>query len=323
MKKTTWLLCGLFLFCCTINQAFSQKFIDGYYNYRWQGTPSREDASFQSHAINTDSGWYRIDYFLSSPKSSYQMIGLYQDKENKVGNGTFRWYYPNGRLKQFGKYVLGKKEGTWLSWYANGAPRDSANYIHGLRSGISMSWYKDGNSMDSVNMNEDGFGTFVSWFDNGFPASAGRYQHFLKSGKWVYYHRNGKPSALEVYDADSLKTAMYFDENGAKQDSALQDASPMFKGGRKAWNNYLGNNLHFPPNLDIVNSDHVVVVVDATIDEDGHVVDAIISVPFHPAFEKEALRCLSTAPAWIPAISHNRKVQGTYSLAVEFGQGYQ
>ena len=54
------------------SKTFSQKFIDAYYKYNWEGTPIADDASFFSHAVNTDSGWYRQDFFCNQEKEIYK-----------------------------------------------------------------------------------------------------------------------------------------------------------------------------------------------------------------------------------------------------------
>lgn len=324
MKPST-LIAAIFL--CNYfftNPVEGQKFIDTYYTYNWRETPTKDDASFFSHALNTDSGWYRIDYLLTSGKSSYQMIGLYEDKENKIRNGTFGWYYPNGRIKELGKYKHGKKDGLWLHWYSNGLLKDSMNFLNGNYAGISMSWFPNGNSKDSLNLNEKGYGTYVAWFSDGTPSEAGRYKEFKKSGKWVFYHSNGKISSIETYLEDSLKAFQYYDENGlAQDDTTTHDSGAVFKGGKKGWNNYATSYLHYPSHIDLINGDHIVVVVETTIDEQGNAIDSEIAVPFYPAFDKEALRFVSQSPKWIPAIEHNRKVRDTFTISIQFGQSFE
>ncbi len=320
-KKIRWAIYIFGLMFMAPN-CLGQKFIDTYYRHNWLEVTGADDASFFSHSVPTDSGWYRKDYFIH-PKGSLQMIGLYEDKEMKIQNGTFRWYYANGKLKSFGKYIHGQKDGMWLDWYSDGTLKDSLTYVLNKRLGIALSWYKNGYPQDSMNINTEGFGIYAAWFDNGAPSEIGRYKDFKKNGKWVYYHKNGQMSSIESYDNDTLKIFQYFDENGLQTtETTTKNTEALFPKGNKGWNNYLGNNLHYPANVTIMHSDHIVVVVEMTIDENGNVTNAEVIVPVHSSFDNEALRAIGQSPKWIPAISHNRRVSQTTSFAVQFGQGF-
>ncbi|MEO6546688.1 MAG: hypothetical protein ABIN94_01765 [Ferruginibacter sp.] len=68
------------------------------------------------------------------------------------------------------------------------------------------------------------------------------------------------------------------------------------------------------------NSDAVVVVVSATIDENGKITDAFVSSPFHPAFDDIALKKTKKAPNWLPAINHHRR-KSFVSQPLTFQQG--
>ena len=304
-------------------QIRAQKFIESYYKYNWQETTGKDEASFYAYAEQTDSGWYRKDYFLCSKSSKIQMVGLYEDKENKMKNGVFRWYYPNGNLKTFGKYIHNQKEGLWINWYSDGTVEDSAVYKNGHYSGIAKSWYKNGYLQDSLNMSDAGNGVYVAWFDNGMPSEAGKYANYKKQGRWVYYHRTGKISSVELYRNDSLQNFQLFAEDGTPQDdSIVPSAVASFPKGRKGWNNYVQSSLHYPTNLYVLNGDHVTVVTEAVINENGEIEDAEVTVPYYDVFDKEALRVIKTSPKWIPAVEHNRKVKYHFTFAVEFGQRF-
>ena len=318
--KTNILTCVLLI---TLSAVYGQSFIDTYYDYHWKETPGFEEASYFSHAVKTDSGWFRWDYFVNSGRNKIQMSGLYEDKENKIRNGIFRWYYFTGELKTFGKYVHGKKEGLWLEWYNNGRLKDSLHFSNGNYSGISMSWFKNGYVKDSLNIDENGNGTYVEWFDNGNPSEAGRYRSGKKQGRWTYYHKNGQVSSNELYNQDTLKQFQLFDENGIPQDdSAIIQKDVEFPNGEKALHNFIHNNLVFPGGYSIQNSDHIVIGTLATIGEDGKVEDVEITLPFHPAFDKEAIRIFTISPLWIPAMNHNRKVKSSFPFVVTFTQGW-
>jgi TonB family protein len=162
----------------------------------------------------------------------------------------------------------------------------------------------------------------VSWFDNGNPSSAGRFGPRMKqTGKWQYFHRNGNLSASEVYNNGQLVSRTYFSEDGqALSDTANKDREAEFKGGNKAWQNYLVKHLYFPAQWQFPEGTQAIVFVSWTVDEEGTIQDAEITGSLHPDFDKIALETIKKSPKWIPAIDHNRKVKGYRVQPVTFAQ---
>ncbi len=288
-----------------------------YYNSNWEPS-STEDARFVSLVDKTDSGWVRRDFYLSTKKS--QMKGLYKDSALKIKNGWFRYFYANQVLSSQGNFVNGKKDGLWLSYYYSGIMKDSIYYKMGLPKS-TRGWHSNGNPSDSSAINEDGTGTYMAWFDNGQPFSLGRAYKGKKEGKWQYYHKNGNLAAVEEYEMDNVSYRAYYDENGVQLADTTNKARPAaFKGGEKKWKSFLTANLEFPTGVTLKNTEKITVVIDATIDEEGNISDAFVSVPVHPKFDEEALRVLNKSPKWIPAIAYNRYVKFYIRQSITFGQ---
>ena len=317
MHKLIFLL--IFL---NFQNSYSQKFIENFYNENMEGVVSSDQARFYSISNSTDSGWYTKTYLLTLKK--LQMLGLFENKENTIKNGYFYWFYLNGEIKTICKYIHNQKEGVWLQFYSDGSLQDSFNYKNGNFSGISLSWYRDGSAKDSLNISENGNGVYVSWFDNGHPSASGRYISFTnQNGLWKYYHKNGNPSSIELYDNGILKDKKYFDENGNPIDTSVSDEGAKFPGGEKGWSKYISHQLYFPPNYEFKNSFITSIVITAIVNEDGRVINAEVTVPLHPEFDKIALNAVKNSPQWIPAISHNRKVYYNLRQTVTFLQsGY-
>lgn len=308
----------IFLFLLiTANYNFAQK-IEKYYDYNWKETVP-EKARFFSLLEKTDSGWHCRDYFIH--ERSLQMDGFYEDADEKIKNGNFHFFHPNGNLMQTGKYVHGKKEGVWLSYHQNGMMSDSAYYSAGNPVGVKLGWYNNGYPSDSSFWNSDGTGIEIRWFDDGTPSSAGRFTEWKNpNGKWQFFHRNGKLSSLETYNNGLLLKKEYYDENGNPADTNNIDRSAVFPGGISAWSKYLGKHLYFPDQYKFVNGDEAVVVVSAAIDEKGMITDVEVTTPFHKDFDRIALDVVKKSPKWIPAVQHNRHVKYRFRQAVTFHQ---
>ncbi len=309
----------LFLIYSCLPLILSAQHYEHYYDFRWQPCESVE-ARFYSELNKKDSLWERKDYFIH--ERSLQMQGSYTDTSCKVPEGRFEYYYANKHLQSVGSYKNGKKDGLWLDFYPNDMMKDSIVYINGNKSGTTMAWHSDGYVMDSAIWNADGSGVEVSWFDNGNPADAGRFSAgYALNGKWQYFHKNGKLSASELYKNGTLTDKQYFDENGGVVlDTTNRDKAAEFPGGNKAWQKYLVKNVYFPTQYKFENADKAVVVVTATIDEDGNVTQVEVSTPLYPAFDDIALKAVKNSPKWQPAVQHNRKVKYMFQQAIYFSQ---
>lgn len=311
----------LFILMSAGFSASAQK-IEKYFNYLWKQCDPNV-SRFYALIEKTDSGWRRRDYFIH--ERTLQMIGLYEDSACKIPNGTFYFFHGNGNLESEGINVHGKKEGLWLSYHSNGMIHDSTFYVNGNPSGASYAWHENGYLSDSSIFNEDGSGVQVAWFDNGAVAQAGRFSAGRKmNGKWQFFHNNLQLSALETYQDGVLLSKKYFNEDGIEiADTTNKDRSAEFKGGEKGWQHYLEKHLYFPDQYKFTNGDSAVVVVTATIDENGKVTNAFVSTPFYPAFDKIALGAVNKSPLWTPAIFHNRRVKYSFRQAVSFVQQTQ
>jgi TonB family protein len=306
------------LFLCIIASVHTQAQITQYYDWQWKPCDVSL-ARFFSVIKKTDSGWLRNDYFLDTQK--LQMAGLYQDADTKKQNGWFRYFHPNENLSSAGRFVNGKKEGLWLSHHYNGMMLDSSFYEAGNLRGTKISWYNNEYMADSADYTNDGKAVYVSWFDDGTPSSSGRLSNGKKEGTWQYFHKNGNNAALEKYRQDELLSRIYYDENGTPlADTSNKDRDAEFKGGQKKWREFLLNNLQFPADVKLVNTDVITVVVNAQVDEDGKISDVYVSIPFNPKFDNEAIRVMKRSPKWQPSIRQNRRVKLYIRQPISFRQ---
>ena len=307
----------LFLFSLLAFQSYSQT--EKYFDYRWQPC-NPEEARFYAIINKTDSGYVRKDYFIH--ERSLQMSGKYKDADCTIQDGSFFYFHPNGNLSSLGQYVNGKRDGVWQSFHSNGAARDSVTFNMGGIVGIRMSWHANGYIADSLYVKEDGTAVNISWFDNGVPSSAGRLSASGKQqGKWIYYHNNGKCSAIETYDEGILLNKLYFDEEEKPEaDTTSKDRDAVYGNGANAWQNYMARNCYFPNQYKLTNADKAVVEVSFEVNEAGQVENAFVSTPFHPEFDRIALKAVQQSNKWKPAISHNRKIKTRLIQSLTFAQ---
>ena len=287
-----------------------------FYDYNWKPC-EKERASYYSNVTHTDSGWLRRDYFIYAKQ--LQMQALYADEDCKFQNGYAYYFYANGKLSRVGKMLLNKKEGPWISYHSNGMMRDSAVYHDDVLEDTRLSWHRNGYLSDSLTKVDEGKFVEVGWYDNGSPSFAGYSINGKKTGTWKYFHHNGQLSATELYDDGILKTAEYFQEDGTKLvDTTLAHREHGFKKGKSDWQEYIDKKLYWPNGYNF-NKEYVITVgIEFTIDVDGKVKDAEVSIPFHPAFDEIALTAVKNSPNWIPEVEHNRKIVIRFTQLVSF-----
>jgi TonB family protein len=290
-----------------------------YYDYNWRPCKPAE-ARFFCTLEKTDSGWFRNDYFIGS--MSLQMRALYKDSACKIQNGYCTYFHANKVLAASGRILHNKAEGVYVHYHSNGMMADSAFYHNGIPSGIYLSWHRNGYLSDSISHVNDSMDVHVSWFADGVLASAGYQLNGKPHGKWQFFHHNGKLSSLEVFDKGKPLSKEYFNEDGSPAtDTSNANRETVIKnGGADGWKKYLEKNLYWPRGLQFATGNMAVVVVEFTINELGKVENEEVVVPFHPEFDKIALRTIHNSPEWIPAVAHNRKVKFRFRQPVTFQQ---
>ncbi len=314
MKFFSLLVCTFF---CNI--LFAQK-QETYYDYQWKQCDPLV-ARFYSIKEKTDSGWLRKDYYLGGLK--LQMKALFSDSACEVHNGYMYFFYPNGTPSIIGRKLANKNEGLCLSYHYNGMMMDSAFFSNGNQIGNRIKWHPNGFPSDSIAPVNDSMQVHISWFDNGNPSTAGYLKNGNKHGKWQYFHINGNLASLEVYGNNKVVSGEYYDEAGAQRFNTLfsmVEVSPEFKGGMEGWKKYLEKNLYWPNGLQFANGNMAIVTVNLTVNEDGKVENAYVSTPFHPEFDKIALRVINQSPKWQPAMQNTRRIKYRFTQNVTFQQ---
>ncbi|NJO25314.1 MAG: TonB family protein [Bacteroidia bacterium] len=121
---------------------------------------------------------------------------------------------------------------------------------------------------------------------------------------------------------ENAQQKIFYNEDGASHTDTLKaNRDAEFKnGGLKGWGNYLHKQVYWPEGYRFSKGNMAVVVVALTINEEGKPEDVFVVVPFHPQFDKIALRAVSSSPAWNPAMANNRKVKQRLRQPVTFQQ---
>ena len=89
---------------------------------------------------------------------------------------------------------------------------------------------------------------------------------------------------------------------------------PSFPGGQEALMTYINHNIKYPEE----DCGQGRVTVSFIVEKDGSITNAIIRRSVDPAFDREALRVISSMPKWIPGKNNGRKVRVRFNVPVQF-----
>lgn len=89
---------------------------------------------------------------------------------------------------------------------------------------------------------------------------------------------------------------------------------PFFPGGQEALMTYINHNIKYPEE----DCGQGRVTVSFIVEKDGSITNATIRRSVDPAFDREALRVISSMPKWIPGKNNGRKVRVRFNVPVQF-----
>ena len=89
---------------------------------------------------------------------------------------------------------------------------------------------------------------------------------------------------------------------------------PSFPGGQEALMTYINHNIKYPDE----DCGQGRVVVSFIVEKDGSITNATIRRSVDSAFDREALRVISSMPKWIPGKNNGRKVRVRFNVPVQF-----
>lgn len=89
---------------------------------------------------------------------------------------------------------------------------------------------------------------------------------------------------------------------------------PSFPGGQEALMAYINHNIKYPEE----DCGQGRVIVSFIVEKDGSITNATIRRSVDPAFDREALRVISSMPKWIPGKNNGRKVRVRFNVPVQF-----
>jgi antitoxin component YwqK of YwqJK toxin-antitoxin module len=295
-----------------------------------------EKGYYYRVALREGEIWHVKDYYVAS--KSLQMEGYY-DSSFKIPRGETRQFYPNRQLKEYGKYLNGKKNGTWKKYYEDGKLADSMMYVKGIPYGSSYKFHKDGKIAFTGQFDKEGkgIGTETAFYDNSTIEYTGKYtEGYKKDSIWISYYSDGVIARKDSYKQGELLKNECYTNTGLKQDCrflavgsqnqtltehgdtinrfAEQMPDPVYDVLK-----FLRENIRSSPSWFSGNTTYVKIYVQFVVDEIGNISDIhIVSGLTQGPFADEAIRLVSAMPKWKPGMHNGRPVKVSYNIPIAF-----
>lgn len=117
--------------------------------------------------------------------------------KNGLQEGTCKFFYNDGKLKEISNWDNGKLEGHTTYYYPNEVKKAEGEYKRGFKN-KKWTYYREDGSMSSVetflyknNLSKlEGENTF--YYPTGQVEEKGFYKNGLATGRWQGFHKNGK-----------------------------------------------------------------------------------------------------------------------------------
>lgn len=124
----------------------------------------------------------------------------------------------------------------------------------------------------------------------------------------------------KTYLALGTETPYYTNSDGVKVFNKAE-VEPTYKGGKKAMENYLKDNLNYPVEAKLKGQEGI-VIVEFIIADDGSVNNVKASNStwgnVDELFIQEAVRVVSIMPNWTPGTQHGKPVSVSFNVPINF-----
>jgi antitoxin component YwqK of YwqJK toxin-antitoxin module len=160
-------------------------------------------------------GTHVITYF---PDGSKESEGQMATNNSSIKVGTWKTYYPDGKIKDITTFVNGKKNGVATHFFENGKIADSSRYKNGTFYGVVKFYYPNGqlNFEDYYDTTDTRRRIFKLWYPSGRLSQTGEKIKGKMIGKWYKYYDDGNIESVSFYDTLGNKDSVwtYYSPNG-------------------------------------------------------------------------------------------------------------
>jgi TonB family protein len=280
----------------------------------------RDSADYIRILSEPDSGstFFNIKEIYSDGK---KLIGKASVTEPIKFEGQCTTYYENGNKQSIHNYKGGLSVGQQLEFYPNGKPFLVKEFPDNIYFGHDEDDYLIVAEYDSLGTTliKNGNGHYQG-FNSNFTAviEQGNIKIGIRNGQWQGRDETLKLNYTEVYNGGLLISGISVGKTGdTVKYSQARVVQPQFKGGFKAFSEYLVKNMVYPE-YDREYNIQGRVFLGFVVEKDGTVSNISVLKSVDQHIDKEAVRVLKNSGYWIPGTEYGRKVRIHYTIPLNF-----
>lgn len=312
---------AIFLFAGV--QAFAQRQNVYFINKDGAYITNRDSAEFIRIVREPDSASTLYNVFELYPSGTRKLIGKSSRIDPPDLQGQCMTFYPDGKKKEISYYKNNVPVGSQYTYFPNGKLYTELKYDE-------LTPYEYAESVDRFTYVDefDSLGTVLMKDGDGIHREYDeKYKKVLGEGAV----KDGKPDGQwkgsdlgmhlryeEIYEKGQLVSGISIsDKEDTVRYSNARMVAPRYKGGAKAFANYLGNNIVYP-DYEKQNNIQGKVLLSFVVDRNGKVTEIKILHSVDAGIDDEAVRVLKQSNAWLPATSYGRFVRVRYTIPISF-----
>lgn len=177
-----------------------------------------QNATYYRVCVDSNQGIFKIIDFRMN--HTIYCEGEYTSAKATIKQGTFQYYFPNGKLAESGHYHLGIKDSVWTYYYMNGQLKEVQTFtMNNASSEIKRYDSLHNWIFESGRLNADGrkIGPWVNFhYLLDMPKYIARFDNGFLHGEQLEYFKTGTLRRREFIEGYKRSKAEQYDENGKK-----------------------------------------------------------------------------------------------------------
>lgn len=181
---------------------------------------------------------------------------------------------------------------------------------------VSIQIVRDSTGKELVN-HGNGHAVF---YDHDFKhiREEGNVKNGKHDGEWAGVFGDNNPLTFkETYAEGKMLSGESTDRKGNVYHYIVSEIRPHYKGGMKAFYDYLSRSVKYPPNL-VNQRIQGVAQIGFVILTNGEIDNVRVMNAVHPDMAAEAIRVIKESKGWEPGVQKGRKVKVAYTIPVSF-----
>ncbi len=291
----------------------------------------KDSADFVRVIQEPDSGetnYLLFEFYMDDKKKRQGKVSSFANK--LVYEGQLISFDRNGIKESVISYKKGDKIGMAFYYFANKMLKKQVEYIQYQTPTNQMIGSSNGYSQKMrVIFIQDSLGVVTVKDGNGHSKEKagelkgdalfeeGDYKDGYRNGVWTgKYTINTAKYYTETYEMGKFISGESM-QDGKKYTYLVNEAAPEFKGGKKAWADFISRTTSYPKAA-LEDRASGTVSTSFVIDKDGKITEIKITKSVHEALDKEAIRVLQQSPRWTPGQQRGVPVKVVYTQSFKF-----